>query len=80
MQPGDTKQKGKEREPRVKCIPNVAGALLGRSDNSVLSAAPSPTELLRAHSQGAGGDHFLPALLPSHSLSFGAVCRYWDYF
>ena len=47
MQPGDTKQKGKEREPRVKCIPNVAGALLGRSDNSVLSAAPSPTELLR---------------------------------
>jgi preprotein translocase subunit SecG len=61
MQHADAEQEGKkEHEPTVKCIPNVACALVGRSDNSVLSAAPQSYRIAAAHSQGAGGNHFLP--------------------
>src|SRR5437667_6046090 len=70
----------KEHEPTVKCIPNFVSALLGRPDNSVPSAARQPYRFAATHSQGAGGGHFLPALLPSHSLSFSALSRYWNLF
>src|SRR5882724_2903814 len=70
----------KEHEPTAKRISNPAGSLVGRPDNSVSSAARQPYRFAPTDSQGAGGDHFLPALLPSHSLSFSALSRYRNFF